>query len=74
MMKLTLAQDEALVLFELLARYESDETFELVHPSEERVLWKLSAQLEKGLVEPLKPNYEELLEAARKAVVDRSGT
>lgn len=69
---LELTGDTALVLFELLARLDSAEVlvplFE--HKAEQRALWDLEALLGKSLVEPLAPNYEELLAAARERLAD----
>lgn len=66
-----LSRDEALVLFEWLARTGADEqpaVFE--DQAEQRVLWDLEAVLEKHLTEPLRSDYRELLEAARARVRD----
>ena len=68
---LGLSRDQALVLFEWLARTvarEQPAAFE--DQAEQRVLWDLEAALEKHLVEPLKSDYRELLEAARRRVRD----
>lgn len=66
-----LSRDEALVLFEWLARTGTAE-----HPAdfedqaERRVLWDIGAKLESVLVEPLREDYAELLFAARTRVRD----
>ena len=68
---LGLSGDQALVLFEWLARTGAGEqpaAFE--DQAEQRVLWDLEAALEKHLAEPFKSNYRELLEAARGRVRD----
>ena len=65
---ITLSNDQALVLFELLARFEDTDEFTFKHAAEYLALLKVSAQLEKSLVEILKPNYLELLSAAREKV------
>lgn len=68
---LGLSRDQALVLFEWLARTGAGEqpaVFE--DQAEQRVLWDLEAALEKHLVEPFKSGYRELLEAARSRVRD----
>jgi hypothetical protein len=57
MLKLELTSDEALVLFEWLARLDEREAFPCEDPAEERVLWTLHAQLEKLLAEPFQANY-----------------
>jgi hypothetical protein len=65
---LELSNAEALVLFEWLARSESEKSFAIKHSAEQQVLWSIEGQLEKVLVEPLSPNYVELLEHARNEV------
>lgn len=62
---LTLSKQEALVLFEWLAKVEPMGTTVFQHPSEERVLWKLQGQLESTLQEPFAPNYDDLISQAR---------
>ena len=67
-MKLELTHDEALVLFEWLARLDERDAFPCEDPAEEKVLWSLHAQLEKLLVEPFQEDYQELVELARRRV------
>lgn len=65
------SRDQALVLFEWLARTGTGEqpaAFE--DQAEQRVLWDMEAALEKHLTEPLRSDYRELLEAARGRVRD----
>lgn len=69
---LEVTKQEALVLFEWLAKVEPMGTTVFQHPSEEKVLWKLQGQLESTLQEPLTANYAELVAQARSAV--ESGT
>lgn len=66
--KLELSRSQAIVLFEWLSR--SEEVGQASDPAEQRVLWLIEGQLEKALVEPLKPDYLELVEAARRAVTE----
>jgi hypothetical protein len=54
---LSLTHDEALVLFDFLARYTESEQLETVDQAEQRALWNLCAVLETLLVEPLDPAY-----------------
>lgn len=69
-----LTRAEALVLFEWLAREDSDgKTLPVEHVAEERVFWRIEGQLENALSEPLSPHYKELLDAARKEVVNSEG-
>ena len=67
-----LTQAEALVLFEWLVRSDNAELLQIQDDAEQQVLWKIEATLEKTLIEPLAPNYSELLEAARRKVRDQS--
>ena len=67
---LELSSDEALVLFEWLHRFDEREDKGFEHQAEQRVLWNIEAMLEATLVEPLEPNYDELLAAARGRVGD----
>lgn len=66
-----LGRAEALVLFELLHRLE-DEDVVLEDDAEQVALWRLSAALERTLVEPFRPDYHELLERARSQLADQS--
>src|SRR5258705_11419736 len=63
--RLELSNAEAFVLFEWLAREDQRKSIHVEHHAEEIVLWRIEAQLEKALVEPFKPNYSALLDAAR---------
>ena len=67
-MKLELTEDQALVLFEWLARLDEQDAFAVEDPAEEQVLWTLHGQLEKALEQPLQSNYRELLQQARARV------
>jgi len=67
-MKLELTDDQALVFFEWLSRLEESESAPTEHESERQVLWMLHGQLEKALVEPLRPDYRDLVERARARV------
>lgn len=63
--RLELSGDEALVLFEFLARFDDEDTLALEDQAEERALWNLHCLLQKQLVEIFDPNYKALLAAAR---------
>ncbi|WP_141733951.1 hypothetical protein [Oligoflexus tunisiensis] len=64
--KLDLSGDEALVLFEWLARTNSTDLAGLFeHEAEKIVSWNLEAKLEKLLSEPLEKDYKRTLEKAR---------
>ena len=62
---------EALVLFDFLTRFSDKEILEIEDQAEARVLWDACCLLERQLVEPLMPNYDELLEKARDEVRDK---
>ena len=72
--KISLSQDEALILFALLLRLNESEVLKsnklLAHQSEQRVLWDMEADLEKIITEPFKSNYITLLNEARERVKD----
>jgi hypothetical protein len=65
-----LSNDEALVLFDWLARPIEGGEMSIADQAEERTLWDLGAQLKATLREPLSSHYEELLQAARDRVRD----
>lgn len=63
---LTLTADQALVLFDWLAREDGKAALPTEHQAEQNVLWEIEAQLEKSLVAPLQPV---LLAAPRERLV-----
>ncbi len=63
---LSLSRAEAIVLFEWLANSSKSLAFE--DDSERCVLANIECQLEKLLAEPFSPNYDEILEDARRMV------
>lgn len=67
---LELSSEEALVLFEWLARTADEDALEstFVDKAEELVLWTIEGQLEKELVAPFRTDYDRLLQAARDAI------
>ena len=65
-----LSQDEALVLFEWLSRFNESEAPSFEDQAEQRVLWDLEAMLESMLAEPFDPRYADILSAARARVRD----
>jgi hypothetical protein len=67
---ISLTPAEALVLFEWLSRWQESEAFSIAHPSEERVLWDLTVQLERQLVEPFQTDYIAKLDDARNSVLE----
>ncbi|MGR5168575.1 hypothetical protein ACPV5L_15360 [Vibrio astriarenae] len=70
-MKLSLSNDEAIVLFELLARFTEDEKLEILDESEAIVLWAIANSLETDLTEPFDSQWHEKLHAARRKVISR---
>lgn len=71
-MRVELSGDEALVLFEWLARFN-----ELGDPSfrdeaERQALWHLEGQLEKRVAAVLDPRYPELVDEARARIREAS--
>ena len=67
---LRLDRRRALVFFEFLSRFSENAKLSIEHQAEERVLWDLCADLERGLDEPLRLNYDQLLDDARQRVAD----
>ncbi len=71
---LELSADEALVLFDWLARTsDAREPVPFADQAERRVLGDLLCMLERVLVEPFSADYASLLAAAWSAVRDDSG-
>ena len=68
--KIELNEQEALVLYDWLVRFNESQDASFVDQAEERVLFDLESVLEKILVAPLKSNYTSLLAAARSKVRD----
>lgn len=62
---ITLSHDEALVLLEFFGRYEENDDFTLRHNAEYLAFMRISAQLDKSLVEIFDPKYGELVRAAQ---------
>ena len=66
--QLTLSRPQAVVLFEWLTNQDESDTFKYDHDAEQRVVWKMQAQLETTLVEPFHKDYLSKLEQARNEV------
>ena len=69
-MTLELNADQALVLFDWLARLDERDSLPCEHEAERQVLWVVQGQLEKALTEPFQSNYKELTEQARSRVMN----
>jgi len=69
---IVLTKDEALVLFDFLGRFNAQEHINIFEDqAEQRILWDIEAQMEQALVDPLKPNYTDLVMEARDKVRDK---
>ena len=71
--RLVLSQDEALVLFEWLARYDETDQLSVDGPAERLALWRLHGGLEKVSVAPFKADYAEQLHRARDRLREQAG-
>ena len=69
---LQLSADEALVLFEFLGRFSTQEVLRIEDQAEERALWNLECLLEEQLVEPFSADYATSLAAARERLRDQA--
>jgi hypothetical protein len=73
---LEFTHDEALVLYEVLARAHQgklpwrESTYRIEDQAEQRVLWDVEAMLESILPDVVAPDYDVRLAAARDAVRD----
>jgi hypothetical protein len=68
--KIELTSDQALVLYDWLARFNQRADTDFSDQAEERILFDLEAMLEKALVAPLQSDYADLLAQARSNVRD----
>ena len=75
-MTLDITEDEALVLFALLSRYEQPDgrLLKIECAAERNALWALAATLERKLVAPLRQDYDDQLTAARDRVEKQGGS
>ena len=67
---LELSVDEALVLYDFLARFEDSDILSIQDQAESRVLWNVCSDLERTLSEPLAANYSAKLHQARDNIRD----
>jgi hypothetical protein len=73
-MQIDLENEAALILFELITARENELVTALgLQAAERNALWALQGALEKVLVEPFSPDYDSLLAAARRSMVERGG-
>jgi len=68
--RIDLAQNEALVLFDFLSRFSHSDKLEIVDQAEHRVLWNLCCNLERVLTEPFLESYSSELKKARDEIRD----
>lgn len=71
---LKLSSEEALVLFDLLTRFEQSDRLAIEHSGETAALWGLLAALERELVDPFRSNYSDLVSDARDRLVKQNRT
>ena len=72
-MNVALTNDQALVMFDLLARMDERGQTLVVDAAEQHVLWKVEAQLENQLVDLFDPNDAALLRDAKARISIESG-
>jgi hypothetical protein len=76
-MVIELTDDEALVLFELLHHYgthDEGRSLSVSHAAERNAPWTLAAALEKALIAPFRPDYTNVLAAARGRIEAQGGS
>jgi len=71
--KISLDDDAVIVLFEMLTSKKIEDQLPNLEISERNAIWLLEGSLEKVLVQPLSPNYEQALNKARDSLVKRFG-
>jgi hypothetical protein len=75
-MHIELTEDEALVLFDLLADYavaDEGRVLPIRSAAERNALWAVEAALERSLVAPFRENYAEVLKGARSRLIEQNG-
>lgn len=70
---ISLSEEEAIVFFDWLVRFNESDKNEFHHKSEEKVLWDLEAVLEKSNPIILVDDYKTKLLAAREKIKDLTG-
>ncbi len=71
--QLTIGRAEALVLFEMLADFYSQSCLQIADPAERLALVRLHGVLEKALVEPFLPEYQDLVHDAKTSLESQFG-
>jgi len=72
--QLELGRDEAVVLFELLADFQYEATLAIPSTAERLALHRLGGALESVLVDPFRPDYLDILSAARRSLSEQYGS
>lgn len=67
-----ISEDEALVLFDWLARFNERKDVDLADQAVRRILWDIECSLESVLIQPFSEDYAILLAEARSRLVDPS--
>lgn len=70
---LRVGRAEALILFELLADFSSQPVLEIRDEAERLALFRLHGALEEILVEPLKPDYAQIVASSRSLLIQQAG-
>lgn len=70
---ITLDDNVALVIFELLASKRIEKDCPGLEAPERNALWALTAYLEESLTQPFSAQYAKLLEEARASLIERFG-
>ncbi len=70
---LTIGKAEALILFELLFGFYRQPTLEIKDDAERLALVRMHGALESTLVEPFSKDYEEIISAARRDLLQQWG-
>ncbi|WP_444892213.1 hypothetical protein ACJJIW_08315 [Microbulbifer sp. JMSA004] len=68
--KITLAEDEAWVLFELTRRFSDSDKLSVEDPAEERALWNLCCIFEKALHQETDLDYTDFIKLCRNRLRD----
>ncbi len=67
---LKISEDEALVLFDYFSRFDETDDLSFHHPAEYIALQRLAGQIDKTTSAMFKPDYIQLLAAARHRIAD----
>jgi len=67
------SKDEALVVFELLSEFRDQPTLAVRDDGERAALWNLGAILEENLSEPFLPEYQSILNEAKRRLAEQCG-